>query len=64
MFKLNIKQFYPNNLNFLLMNTTLNYSFKRQSKNHLDWLIYIIKSERCHEIESSIVTYDDNALLD
>lgn len=64
MFKLIIKHFYPNNLNLVPMKTTLNYSFKRQSKNHLDWLIYIIKSERCHEIESSIVNYNSNVLLD
>lgn len=35
------------------MKTTLNYNFKRQSKNHLDWLVNFIKSERYFEIESS-----------
>lgn len=37
------------------MKTTLNYKFKRKSKNHLDWLINIIKSERYYLIEASIV---------
>lgn len=35
------------------MESTLNYSFKRQSKNHLDWLIYIIKSEKYYEVETN-----------
>ena len=37
------------------METTLNYNFKRQSKNHLDWLINFIKTERCLEIEATIL---------
>lgn len=38
------------------MKTTLNYKFKRKSKNHLDWLINIIKSERYYLVEANIVT--------
>lgn len=34
------------------MEKTLNYNFKRQSKNHLDWLINFIKSERFCEMQS------------
>ena len=33
------------------METTLRYRFIRQSKNHLDWLVNIIKSERYFEDE-------------
>ena len=40
------------------METTLNYNFKRQSENHLDWLINIIKSEKYYEIDSYIVDLD------
>jgi hypothetical protein len=28
------------------MEATLNYPFTRKSKNHLDWMINIIKSEK------------------
>jgi hypothetical protein len=35
------------------MESTLNYSFKRQSENHLDWLINIIKSEKYYEVETN-----------
>lgn len=38
------------------MKTELNYNFKRQTENHLDWLINFIKSERCFEIEATILT--------
>lgn len=37
------------------METTLKYKFKRRSKNHLDWLINIVKSERYYQLEASIV---------
>ncbi|HMQ45560.1 hypothetical protein [Mariniflexile maritimum] len=46
------------------MNTTLNYQFKRQSNNHLDWLINIIKSERYYEIEASIVNFNSSGYFD
>lgn len=46
------------------MKTTLNYNFKRQSKNHVDWLINIIKSERCSEIETTIVNFNNTIILD
>lgn len=45
------------------MKTTLNYSFKRQSENHLDWLINTIKSERYYEIEATIVNFNTNICL-
>ena len=28
------------------MEATLNYPFSRKSKNHLDWMVNIIKSEK------------------
>lgn len=40
------------------MESTLNYKFKRQSKNHLEWLLNTIKSERYFQAESYIVTAD------
>lgn len=36
---------------FSVMETTLNYKFKRQFKNHLDWLVNIIKSEKYYQFE-------------
>jgi hypothetical protein len=33
------------------METTLNYPFERKSKNHLDWMINIIKSEKYYLYE-------------
>lgn len=36
------------------METTLKYKFKRQSKNHLDWLLNIVKSEKYYLSESFI----------
>lgn len=41
------------------MEATLNYSFKRQSKNHLDWLMNIIKSEKYYTADSYIVNSKD-----
>ena len=46
------------------MKTTLNYNFKRQSKNHLDWLLNIIKSEKYYQIEASIVGMDNTLYRD
>jgi len=46
------------------MKTTLNYSFKRQSENHLDWLINFIKSERYYEIEATIVNFNSSVFID
>ncbi|XCF07479.1 hypothetical protein ABI125_06375 [Tamlana crocina] len=37
------------------METTLKYTFKRRSENHLDWLINIVKSEKYYQLEASIV---------
>ncbi|WP_262711995.1 hypothetical protein [Formosa maritima] len=37
------------------MKATLNYSFIRQSENHLDWLLNFIKSEKYFEVDSFIV---------
>ncbi|MEN3324885.1 hypothetical protein VP395_14190 [Mariniflexile soesokkakense] len=45
------------------METTLRYNFKRKSKNHLDWLINIIKSERYFEIET-LICYNNTLFLD
>lgn len=44
------------NLNYMIMESTLNYSFQRQSKNYFEWLLYTIKSEKYHQAESQIVT--------
>ncbi|MBP0905706.1 hypothetical protein ACFSKN_15925 [Mariniflexile gromovii] len=46
------------------MKTTLTYSFKRQSKNHLDWLINIIKSEKYSEIEASLLSNNSTLFID
>ena len=37
------------------METTLPYSFRRKSKNHLDWLLNIVKSEKYYLAEAYIV---------
>ena len=37
------------------MEVTLNYPFKRQSENHLDWLINIIKSEKYFQADGFVV---------
>jgi hypothetical protein len=36
------------------MDTILTYRFRSQSKNHLDWLVNIIKSEKYFEYEGSV----------
>lgn len=46
------------------MKTTLNYNFKRQSKNHLDWLVNIIKSEKYYQIEGDIINFQNSAYRD
>ncbi|MFI0427916.1 hypothetical protein [Mariniflexile sp. HMF6888] len=46
------------------METTLKYNFKRQSKNHLDWLINIIKSERYFETEATLISNNNTLFLD
>jgi hypothetical protein len=38
------------------MEATLNYSFRRKSENHLDWLLNIIKSEKYFEADGYIVS--------
>ena len=40
------------------MEANLNYTFKRKSENHIDWLLNIIKSEKYYEIDSYIVPLD------
>lgn len=37
------------------MEATLNYPFKRQSENYLDWLINIIKSEKYFEADGFVL---------
>ncbi|HLV38335.1 hypothetical protein [Xanthomarina sp.] len=37
------------------MEARLNYSFRRKSENHLDWLLNIIKSEKYHLADSYII---------
>jgi hypothetical protein len=39
------------------MKSTLNYNFERQSKNHLDWLLNIVQSEKYYLDEGSIIYY-------
>lgn len=46
------------------METTLNYNFKRQSKNHLDWLINIIQSEKYYQDEGNIINFQNSAYID
>ncbi|WP_308993062.1 hypothetical protein QLS71_011250 [Mariniflexile litorale] len=46
------------------MKTTLKYKFQRQSENHLDWLINFIKSERCFEIEATLINNNSALFLD
>ncbi|WP_162623269.1 hypothetical protein [Confluentibacter sediminis] len=46
------------------MKTTLNYNFKRQSKNHLDWLINVIKSEKYYQVEGDIINFTHSAYID
>ncbi|MCF1191479.1 hypothetical protein LRR18_07780 [Mangrovimonas sp. AS39] len=38
------------------MKPTLNYTFKRRTKNHLDWLLNVIKSEKYFLAEGYILT--------
>ncbi|WP_417213751.1 hypothetical protein [Bizionia sp.] len=38
------------------MNQTLHYEFERKSKNHLDWLINVIKSEKYFQADSIIIS--------
>ena len=37
------------------METSLNYNFQRKSKNHVDWFLNIIKSEKYYQIEAIIL---------
>jgi hypothetical protein len=41
-----------------------NYNFKRQSKNHLDWLINVIKSERRFEIEAILLNRNNPLFIE
>tara|TARA_R100000306_G_C4343953_1_gene126667 strand:+ start:365 stop:505 length:141 start_codon:yes stop_codon:yes gene_type:complete len=38
------------------MELALKYRFKRRTKNHLEWLMDVIKSEKYYQAESSILT--------
>ncbi|WP_157514621.1 hypothetical protein [Mangrovimonas sp. TPBH4] len=44
------------------MEHALPYRFKRRSKNHFDWLLNVIKSEKYHEAESIIVEHTFNKM--
>ncbi|WP_171971880.1 hypothetical protein [Mangrovimonas sp. DI 80] len=44
------------------MEQALPYRFKRRSKNHFDWLLNVIKSEKYHEAESIIVEHTYNKM--
>lgn len=44
------------------MNKSLHYQFERRSKNHLDWLINIIKSEKYFQSESRAFTAHGKSL--
>jgi len=39
----------------MIMEATLNYSFKRKTENHFDWLLNTIKSVKYYEADSYIV---------
>jgi hypothetical protein len=36
------------------MEAKLQYDFKRQSKNYIDWLLYFVKSEKYYEMDGYI----------
>ncbi|MCX7549879.1 hypothetical protein [Xanthomarina sp. F2636L] len=38
------------------MRQALHYQFERRSKNHLDWMANIIKSEKYFQADSIIIT--------
>lgn len=46
------------------MEANLKYQFKRQSKNHFDWLINFVKSERYYEIEATLVNTKNTMYID
>jgi hypothetical protein len=46
------------------MEAKLKYNFKRQSENHLDWLINIIKSEKYYQIEANIINFKNGVYMD
>lgn len=46
----------------MIMESTLNYRFKRRSNNYFEWLLYTVKSEKYHEAESQIVSYESTGL--
>jgi hypothetical protein len=46
------------------METSLNYNFKRQSKNHLDWLINFIKSDRSFEIKAILLNKNNPLFIE
>ena len=41
------------------MKSTLNYNFKRQSKNYLDWMLNVIKSEKYY-LDQGRISYFKN----
>jgi hypothetical protein len=40
------------------MEKALNYSFKRRTTNHLEWLYYVVKSEKFYEADAVIIMRD------
>ncbi|MBD0832094.1 hypothetical protein [Aestuariibaculum sediminum] len=46
------------NLKYSIMEATLKYKFNRKSKNHIDWLLNVIKSEKYYLTDSYIVRLD------
>jgi len=40
------------------MEKSLNYQFNRRSENYLDWLYYVINSEKFYEADAVIIMKD------
>ena len=45
------------------MERNLRYRFHRRSKNHFDWLLNIIKSEKYYQAEGMIILNKNNERL-
>ena len=43
------------------MENVLKYQFERRSKNHLDWLYHVIRSEKYYEADAVIVLNESSA---
>jgi hypothetical protein len=48
-------------LNRYIMELALNYRFERRTKNHLEWLVDVIKSEKYYQAESYIPNHEVKA---